>query len=328
MNRQLQSCLLGACLIASASGPAIAQAPNRQPPPPSHGASPKVSPDGKAVLFSRDSGGQRSAYVMGADGSNQRSISVASGSPSSISWFPDSKRVFVVVRGQNRAAPVRMAIMKVDGTDVTEVAMNGLIVAGAALMPDGKTIMLASATRDSAGRVVSMQQYFADIDGSHVRPFAIPAIAGRMLSALVPSPDGRRMALTVADTSDPAMIFKATTLWVMNADGSALKALATLSDGLEQPTWSPDGRKIALHDDHPPKNRALVPADYVPDANIVVVDAATGAIQQLTHHDRRYLDEVPSWSKDGRIYFQSNRDGQMEIYRMNADGSNPQRLTK
>ena len=38
-------------------------------------------------------------------------------------------------------------------------------------------------------------------------------------------------------------------------------------------------------------------------------------------------DGNPSWSPDGRIAFQSDRDGDGEIYVMNADGSGQTRLT-
>ena len=47
---------------------------------------------------------------------------------------------------------------------------------------------------------------------------------------------------------------------------------------------------------------------------------------RLTDNDAE--DDAPSWSPDGsRIAFQSDRDGNFEIYVMNADGSGQTRLT-
>jgi len=51
-----------------------------------------------------------------------------------------------------------------------------------------------------------------------------------------------------------------------------------------------------------------------------------GGLVQLTNADGS--DLAPAWSPDGhRIAFQSNRDGNWEIYVMNADGSDVRRLT-
>lgn len=49
-------------------------------------------------------------------------------------------------------------------------------------------------------------------------------------------------------------------------------------------------------------------------------------VQCLTDHAAN--DSFPDWSHDGRqIAFASERDGNPEIYVMNADGTNVQRLT-
>ena len=51
-----------------------------------------------------------------------------------------------------------------------------------------------------------------------------------------------------------------------------------------------------------------------------------GAIRRLINHSAS--DRSLSWSPDGRhIAFESNRDGNWEIYVMGSDGSNPRRLT-
>jgi len=47
---------------------------------------------------------------------------------------------------------------------------------------------------------------------------------------------------------------------------------------------------------------------------------------RLTNNSR--ADSYPAWSADGgMIAFTTNRDGNMEIYAMNADGSSPTNLT-
>jgi len=48
--------------------------------------------------------------------------------------------------------------------------------------------------------------------------------------------------------------------------------------------------------------------------------------RNLTNHPR--FDSGPAWSPDGtRIAFNSDRDGNPEIYVMNADGTDPRNLT-
>jgi TolB protein len=58
-----------------------------------------------------------------------------------------------------------------------------------------------------------------------------------------------------------------------------------------------------------------------------------GALKVLLPEERRLtsasgLDDGPDYSADGRtIYFNSDRTGQMRIWRMNADGSDQRQLT-
>ena len=61
------------------------------------------------------------------------------------------------------------------------------------------------------------------------------------------------------------------------------------------------------------------------DFDIWVMDAA-GALTQLTNDPG--FDSAPTWSPDGtKLAFQSNRDGDFEIYTMNADGTGVVQLT-
>ena len=82
------------------------------------------------------------------------------------------------------------------------------------------------------------------------------------------------------------------------------------------PAWSSDGRQLAIQ----------VSGKEV--GHIWLVDLATGDARKLAAHTTPYLDEVPAWFPDGgRVAFQSNRTGRMEIWVMNADGSGQRQVT-
>ena len=63
-------------------------------------------------------------------------------------------------------------------------------------------------------------------------------------------------------------------------------------------------------------------------SRIYTLDLSKGVVTLLTHGSN-YRDEDPRWSPDGaKIAFKSNRaNGAYDIYVMNADGSNPVRIT-
>ena len=117
-------------------------------------------------------------------------------------------------------------------------------------------------------------------------------------------------------------------IYVMNADGSNLRNLTKHPDGDWMPSWSPDGKRIAFmsyRDGHVTNGR--------PMSEIYVMDANGDNPRNLTN-DPPGRDSHPSWSPDGkRIAFVSDRDRgrddphNLEIYVMDADGSNQQNLT-
>ncbi len=111
-------------------------------------------------------------------------------------------------------------------------------------------------------------------------------------------------------------------VYVMAVDGSGLTRLTDSPGWDGEPSWSPDGSQIVFASD-----RAGGPAIYVMNAD---------GSNQRALTDPSTASLTPSWSPDGqRIAYAStgpNAPGEQavdtgfEIWVMNADGSNPQRL--
>ena len=137
------------------------------------------------------------------------------------------------------------------------------------------------------------------------------------------SPDGKRIVF-VSERDGNREIY------VMDADGGNPQNLTNQPAEDWYPSWSPDGKRIAfmsLRDGH------II--DVAPTYEIYVMDADGGNPRNITND--RNDDRYPSWSPDGeRIVFVSQRPGHFrskflityEIYVMDADGNNQQRLTE
>ncbi|MCL6450513.1 MAG: Ig-like domain-containing protein [Acetobacteraceae bacterium] len=163
----------------------------------------------------------------------------------------------------------------------------------------------------------------AYLDGRE--PRRVATLASGAVAA-VASPDGRRLALVVEEELPDVEAWGFFgSLWLMDADGSRLRQVAegslwTEANDLNN-LWSPDGRYLAFSDIWHPERPAglwVVPAEGG-SPRLVVASGADEVIKTAN----------PAWSPDGqRIAFTSHRDGNYEIYLMNADGTGLRNLTR
>jgi TolB protein len=279
-----------------------AQKASAPPPAPEfHGGYPAVSPDGKQIAYIGKRGGTEALYLSAADGTGEIRLSETP-KPASPAWSTDGKHILFSTMDQDVS---HYYSVDVDGKNQHEIAR----VSGRTptLSPDGKHILYM------AGTWMETQLMVANADGSNARMIndgKSPSWNNHW------SPDGKRIAFTGnAEPKGPISVF------TMNADGTDRHAVTRISadEGSAQwPVWSPDGKKLAIQ---------VSGRNHV--AHIWVVDATTGAGTKLAPHTEPYLDETPCWFPDGkRIAFQSDRTGRMEVWTMNADGSNVQQFTK
>jgi Tol biopolymer transport system component len=107
------------------------------------------------------------------------------------------------------------------------------------------------------------------------------------------SPDGQLIAFTRNEDLGDYTTFSEDDLFVMDADGGNAHQLTPERDGRHagQPTWSPDGRRIAYIAG--PSVPTVLPSR---PRSLFVMDADGGNVRRLTRGD---ADADPAWSPDG-----------------------------
>jgi TolB protein len=182
--------------------------------------------------------------------------------------------------------------------------------------PDGKSILM---TRIHEGK---MGLWVMNADGTDLRRLfkhdEAPDFDGSW------SPDSKRVAFIfdVLQGTDGKLQVN-----TVNADGTENKVLIPNQAFEESPRWSPDGKHIAFVSTRDGQQEL-----YVADLVFPVPAGGEGKgegvknIKRLTSEVA--ADNNPSWSPDGKqLAFASHRNGNWEIYVMNADGSKVRRLT-
>jgi len=289
-------------------------------------------PDGSRIAFQSDRDGNAEIYVMNADGSGQTNLTNSLDGDGGAAWSPDGSRIaFESYRDGN----VEVYVMNADGSDQTNLSNNAADDWLPAWSPDGSRIAFSS-DRDGNWEI-----YVMNADGSDQT-----RLTNNQDVDWVPlwSPDGSRIAFNSGHDGKPEVC-------VMNADGSGQTNL-TNNPGVDGdlallPAWSPDGSRIAFTSDRDGKLEVyIMNADGSGQTNLTnnpgydgdlawsppwpestgTLTVAASATATSSEQATEVLATAAPEALD-RIAFTSGRDGNWEVYVMNADGSVQTNLT-
>jgi dipeptidyl aminopeptidase/acylaminoacyl peptidase len=306
----------------------------------------RVSPDGAraafvvgtAVMDGEKSEWVSQIHVARADGGGAVQLTRSEASSTAPAWSPDGKWIaFVSARG-GKDATANLWRIRVDGGEAEALTREKGAVAAPSWSPDGRWIaFLRTDAKDEEeekqekehrdARVVDEKSKMARLYVVAAEPDASGARAPRRLTGGAMqvaddfewSPDSRTIAFT-HQPSPAADDWTRSDVSLVDVATAGVRPLAASPAAESQPTWSPDGRQIAIAvSDAPPtwsgRSRVhLVPAGGGPPRPLALT-----------------VDEEPQivgWVKDGgRIVILETRGTGRRLSTLGVDGSAPMDLS-
>ncbi|HWB86821.1 MAG TPA: hypothetical protein VG675_21935 [Bryobacteraceae bacterium] len=256
---------------------------------------------GTHIYFVSDRTGHKEIWVMDPDGGNQRQITHFNSITINPTVSPDGSKIAFTSYARGRPA---IFVFSVD--PIRQLPFYNQVAsmnATPAFTPDGKQLLYSSTASGWA------QIYIAGLDGSNLR--RISSSSAIEVEPKVNPKNGTDVAF-VSGRSGPQQIY------LMSIDGANVERLTPGEGEASNPCWHPGGQILAYA-----WTRGYATGNF----NIFIMDVATRHYTQLTQGAGR--NENPSWAPDGQhLAFQSTRSGRPQIYRMLADGTQVQSLTK
>ena len=284
-------------------------------------------PDEREIVFDSNLDvNAKEIWVIRADGSGlwRLTHSPTGTSNQDPRWSPDGRHIAFA---SDRYAPSQerrrreIYVMSRDGSDVQRLTFLLRDCWSPEWSPDGRRIAFVSdeVAAPPAGETRKII-YVMDANGSNIRRLMTNQTFSSQ-AELTPawSPDGTRIAFTgmARDQEDSE-------IYILELGTLTLTQLTDNNVYDAHVAWSPDGQYLSFESDRDPRGFYVMR----PDGSQVVRLTKDHPI------DHPRMENAARWSRDGqRLAFNSTRDydsndqGNLEIYVMNRDGSGLRRLT-
>jgi len=271
---------------------------------------PQISPDGSTILYSRSfvdlqNDGRRSeVWMMNADGSRKRKL-MDGGSPL---WSPDGSRIAYVTAGEPSGSQIFVRWMDDMSAAPSQITNASESPAGIRWSPDGTQVAFTMMVRPTH------DEWTIDM------PVARPQGAEWTEDPrIVDDAMFRRDRQGFLDDGNRH-------IFVVSADGGAHRQVSGGDFNFGAPRWSADGTTLYF------SGLLMEDAEYQwRESEVYAMDAASGAVTQLTDH--KGPDSGPVPSPDGTMIAFTGNDYteqtyiERQMYVMNTDGSGRRSIT-
>jgi TolB protein len=226
------------------------------------------------------------------------------GADQGATYSPDGTRIAFM---NNYDGDYEICVMNADGTGVKQLTKNSAVDAYPSWSPDGTQIAFTS-NRDG-----DFDIYVMNADGSDQTNITSDDPSSDEFPRW--SPDGRFIAIETDR-------YGGVSAELITPDGKVQATIGSVAYATFFDSWSPDGKSL------------LVDSNSGGDFDIYRYDLYAGGplqwslMQPKIVSDDSAVEGSAIWSPDGKqIAFSSNRDGDFEVYVMNADGGTQRQIT-